>query len=171
MAGLAVNCRFMENYNKTHVQSMAFALDKIGLDIIQTSGAVYDCHKNNTAMTKEDKVELVDRYEIGMSRAILQSNYSIAAWFSTGNVFRPEPVIYSSNIGHCRDVWQANFLKRHSLGCPPTSPSCNLTFFKTSRFIPPDISKEVGFQMLNEEMERMMTCCEIETWLLGALTK
>eukprot|EP00980_Cylindrotheca_fusiformis_P012060 scaffold2887_cov127-Cylindrotheca_fusiformis.AAC.2 len=157
MAGLSVNCQFMGRRDKTHVQSMAFALDKIGLDIIQTSGAVYDCHKNNTAMIKKDKVELVDRYEIGMSRAILQSNYSITAWFSSGNALRPEPVIYSSNIGRCQDVWNVRHLRVHSLGCPPESPSCNLTFFKTSRFIPPDISKEVGFQMLNNQMKRLLT--------------
>eukprot|EP00980_Cylindrotheca_fusiformis_P013161 scaffold3337_cov95-Cylindrotheca_fusiformis.AAC.4 len=164
MAGLSINCQFMGRHNTTHVQSMAFALDKIGLGIIQSSGAVYNCHQNGTAMTKEDRLGLIDRYEIGMSRAILQSNYSIAAWFSSsvffsypGYFFYPEPVIYSSTLGDCLDIWNIEDFLRHSLGCPLNSPSCNLTFFKTSRFIPPDISKEVGFQMENAEMEELMT--------------
>eukprot|EP00980_Cylindrotheca_fusiformis_P015650 scaffold4502_cov121-Cylindrotheca_fusiformis.AAC.2 len=163
MAGLSINCGLIELnsktqlYNKTHVQSMAFALDKIGLGIIQTSGVVYDCHKNSTAMIMKDRVDLVDRYEIGMSRAILQSNYSITAWFSSGNDFHPKPVIYSSTMGDCHDIWNVRHLRIHSLGCPSKSPSCNLTFFKTSRLIPPDISKEVGFQMENAELEELMT--------------
>eukprot|EP00980_Cylindrotheca_fusiformis_P020771 scaffold7755_cov104-Cylindrotheca_fusiformis.AAC.16 len=157
MAGLSVNCRQTRS-DMTHIQSMAFALDKIGLGIIQTSGAVYDCHKGNTAMTEKDKLDLIGRYEIGMSQAILQSNYSITAWFWTsGKFFHPEPAIFSSTRGDCRDIWSAEGLLKRSWGCPPKSPSCNLTFFKTSRVIPPDISKEVGYRVENAEMEELMT--------------
>eukprot|EP00980_Cylindrotheca_fusiformis_P023438 scaffold10477_cov92-Cylindrotheca_fusiformis.AAC.1 len=162
MSGLSANC-YYAGYDCAHVQSMAFAVDNIGLDIIQTSGAVYDCQKNNTAMTQTEKRELIGRYEVGMSQAILRSEYSIATWFTTSGTFNhPEPVIFSSSKGRCRDPWYVGVYLRRSWGCPLKSPSCNLTFFKTSRFIPSDIIQEVGYQMVNAEMDEMRTMYEKE---------
>jgi hypothetical protein len=40
MSGLSVNC-FRKN--SPHVQSMAYALDRFGLDIVLASGSIFDC--------------------------------------------------------------------------------------------------------------------------------
>merc|ERR1719384_724922 len=61
-----------------HVQSFAIATDRIGIDIIKNSDAVYDCGMSNDQdITEEQRWEIINRYEIGMSRQIINAGYSI----------------------------------------------------------------------------------------------
>jgi hypothetical protein len=156
MSGLSINCKSRSTYS-THIQSMAFALDQQGLETVLKSGAIYDCKQSNTNMDLIAQQNLIERYELGMSRAILDSGYNIASWLSTlGAHNRNRPlVIDNSDDHHCRDVWYADQFLRISGGYPSASDSMNLTFFKTSRFITPDILDEVGYKMESKEMKEL----------------
>jgi len=73
MIGVSINLSFYP-----HVQSMTFAVDRKGIEIIKKSTAVYDCGvNNNRGMTLEQVMRIVQGDEIGMSRAIMDAGYSI----------------------------------------------------------------------------------------------
>jgi hypothetical protein len=135
---------------------MAFALDKAGLEIIQESGAIYDCAQDNTVMTLEDKYDLIGRYELGMSRAIFSKGYSISSWLWSFGSTHHEPVVIHKPNQFCRDVWNVDPFLKITGGYPLKSPSWNLTFFKTSRFIPPDILNEVGYKLETDAMKDLV---------------
>lgn len=156
MAGLSANCRNRDGF-QAHIQSMAFALDKKGLEIVLKSGAIYDCGKDNTIMRKNDKHELIGRYELGMSRAIFAKGYSLSAWLWSFGSISHEPVVIHTPIQYCRDVWNVDPFLKITGGYPLQSPSWNLTFFKTSRFIPPDIMDEVGYKLENAAMQDLVS--------------
>mmetsp|Transcript_13117 Transcript_13117/g.31063 ORF Transcript_13117/g.31063 Transcript_13117/m.31063 type:complete len:189 (+) Transcript_13117:196-762(+) len=82
MSGLSAHCINRNGY-QAHIQSMAFALDRKGLEIVRDSRAIYDCGMDNQAMTLADKTDLIGRYELGMSRAIFDEGYSISSWLWT----------------------------------------------------------------------------------------
>ena len=73
MSGLTINCKSP----MTHVQSMLFAVDRVGLRIIQDANVVYDCGKSNAAMTPMDRRAIIYRYEMGMGTAILEAGYGL----------------------------------------------------------------------------------------------
>jgi hypothetical protein len=155
MAGLSTNCRNRDGF-QAHIQSMAFALDKVGLEIIQESGAIYDCGQDNTGMTLNDKFDLIGRYELGMSRAIFSKGYSISSWLWSFGSIHHEPVVIHKPNEFCRDVWNIDPFLKITGGYPLKSPSWNLTFFKTSRFIPPDILNEVGYKLETDAMKDLV---------------
>ncbi|CAJ1951448.1 unnamed protein product [Cylindrotheca closterium] len=167
MSGLSANCRHRDGFS-AHLQSMAFALDPRGLEIVRNSGAIYDCMKGNDAMTMTDKMDLIGRYELGMSRAIFEQGYSISSWLwslgrnsnsvshGTGQRQVHEPVVMHDPNHKCRDVWYVDPFLRISSNYPRRSPSWNMTFFKTSRFIPPDILEEVGYELTNKPMKDLV---------------
>jgi len=62
-----------------HVQSFTLAFDTTGMEIIKEAGAVYDCAVENKDMTDKIRWEIVQRYEVGMSKAIVDAGYSISA--------------------------------------------------------------------------------------------
>jgi hypothetical protein len=73
LTGVSINMSFYP-----HVQSMALATDRVGIDIIKNSDVVYDCGvMNDHEMTEEERWKIIDRYEIGMSKAIIESGYTI----------------------------------------------------------------------------------------------
>jgi len=73
LTGVTINLSFYP-----HVQSFAIATDRIGIDIIKNSDAIYDCGVyNDQSMTEEQRWKIIDSYEIGMSRQILDAGYSI----------------------------------------------------------------------------------------------
>ena len=73
MSGLTINCKSP----MTHVQSMLFAVDRVGLHIIQDANVVYDCGKSNAEMTTMDRRAIIYRYEMGMGTAILEAGYGL----------------------------------------------------------------------------------------------
>ena len=75
LSGVSINMSFYP-----HVQSMVLATDRVGIEIIKNSGAVYDCGvMNNVAMTENERWNIIDRYELGMSRAIIEAGYTITS--------------------------------------------------------------------------------------------
>jgi len=75
LTGVSINMSFYP-----HVQSMSLATDRVGIDIIKKSNAVFDCGvMNHIEMTKEERWRIIDRYELGMSKAIHNAGYSIAS--------------------------------------------------------------------------------------------
>ena len=186
MSGLSTNCHNRDGY-QAHIQSMAFALDRIGLQIVKDSGAIYDCGMENEAMTLTDKVDLIGRYELGMSRAIFDKGYGISSWlWSRGRNTRSskpknasrssgiwnttrqihEPVVLHGPDHWCHDVWYVDPFLRISSNYPRQFPSWNMTFFKTSRFIPPDVLSEVGYELTNDAMQNL-----VDLWYQGLATR
>mmetsp|Transcript_13114 Transcript_13114/g.31058 ORF Transcript_13114/g.31058 Transcript_13114/m.31058 type:complete len:87 (+) Transcript_13114:751-1011(+) len=58
---------------------------------------------------------------------------------------------------HRCHLWYAVTFLRISSNFPRRFPSCwNMTFFKTSRFIPPDVLQEVGYELINMPMKDLV---------------
>lgn len=75
LTGVTINMSF-----HPHVQSFTLATDRIGIDIIKNSDAVYDCGvHNDQSMNEEQKWKIIDQYEIGMSRKIINAGYTISS--------------------------------------------------------------------------------------------
>lgn len=73
LTGVSINMSF-----HPHVQSFVLATDTTGIEIIKNSNSIYDCGvKNGQSMTDEEKWKIIEKYEIGMSRAIINAGYSI----------------------------------------------------------------------------------------------
>jgi len=73
LTGVSINMSFFP-----HVQSMTLATDRVGIETIKNSGAVYDCGiMNDVEMNEEERWNIIDRYELGMSRAILNAGFTI----------------------------------------------------------------------------------------------
>jgi len=73
LTGVTINMSF-----HPHVQSFMMAMDRTGIDIIKNSDAVYDCGVyNDQTMTEEERWKVIDNYEIGMSRQIINAGYEI----------------------------------------------------------------------------------------------
>jgi hypothetical protein len=66
MTGLTLNCED----EQVHIMSMMYAVDRIGLDVIMKSGAVYDCLLNNDT-------DFIGSYEKKMGDAILDAGYGL----------------------------------------------------------------------------------------------
>ena len=125
MTGLSLNCM---KGTRPHVQSFAFALDRIGLQIVRKSAAIFDCR----SMDSFSLTELVERYEIGMSEEILEHGYGIQSLL-------PPPggtTLFSYNKTLCmaRDYWYPSKIRGMFHGRMP-NPQETL-FFKASRFLP-----------------------------------
>lgn len=83
LTGVSINMSF-----HPHVQSFVLATDRIGIELIKNSDAVYDCGvKNDQSMTEEERWKIIDKYELGMSRAIINAGYSINSL--TGSLGEP----------------------------------------------------------------------------------
>ena len=71
MTGLSMNCRLVDG---VHIQSMAYALDRVGLDLVVKSGAIFDClekpHRNHVDY-------IVENYEKKMGKVILDAGYAL----------------------------------------------------------------------------------------------
>lgn len=61
LTGITINMSF-----HPHVQSFTIATDRIGIEIIKNSDAVYDCGVyNDQSMTEEQRWKIINSYEIG----------------------------------------------------------------------------------------------------------
>ncbi len=66
MMGLMLNCSTRE----VHVQSMVYAVDRVGLDMVMKSGAIHDC-------LLQPKRDFINHYKCKMGRAILDAGYGL----------------------------------------------------------------------------------------------
>ena len=65
--------------HQRHVQSMIWVTDRVGLSVILAAGCMFDCSVQIPGRVM-GRDYLIQRYEIGMSVAIKQANYSLRAW-------------------------------------------------------------------------------------------
>ena len=136
MSGLSVNC-FRKN--SPHVQSMAYALDRIGLDIVLESPSIFDCRQEFSQNERNNAFnKIVIRYERGMSKAILEKGYGLASIVWPG-------VVFWDNRTNCTliDRWGEANLKKTFGG---RLPHLNETiFFKSSRLLPKEIAQLIDY--------------------------
>lgn len=135
MSGLSVNC-FRKN--SPHVQSMAYALDRVGLRTVLNSTAIFDCSQQFRADEVNRFNKIVKRYEQGMSKAILQQGYGLASIVWPG-------VVFWENRTNCTliDRWGEANLK---LSFGGRLPHLNETiFFKSSRLLPKEIADLIEY--------------------------
>ena len=86
MVGHTINTHFNTVYSP-HVQSFLFAINTPMIDIWIKTGSIYECGISNEDF-KDDlvKMALVWRYEVGISRVLLERGHSIAAALCTSRV-------------------------------------------------------------------------------------
>lgn len=142
MSGLSINCALYP-----HVQSMLFALDREGLRVVMNSPAVYDCGLPSAKMTARDKQEVIVRYEMGMSQAILDASYSIASVLSSeGGSMTVAPGVVTEMSDSCQDMWTEDALSALGGGKRNKPPKWeDVVFFKASRVIPREVHDEIRY--------------------------
>ncbi len=86
-------CGSTKNYeiNGTHIQSCSFATDKIGLDIL-IKNKIFDLENYNdkdgdhNKLISNNKKKFIHKYEIGMSRIILDNGFKIKSLEQSENI-------------------------------------------------------------------------------------
>jgi len=129
MVGLSHN----RHSGQPHIQSMVYALDRVGLELIQEQGAVYDCRGQ-----LHPRDNIISRYEIGMSRILLDAGYAIRS------ILRNTTIQNWHDPCEGEDMWFKSRLKEFTgLG---RVPHLNETiFFKTSRVLPEEIANKIKY--------------------------
>jgi lipopolysaccharide biosynthesis protein len=100
LSGLTINYKPMghENYSK-HVQSMMFCTDNIGLNLLISNKILMENENIYESEAKKSKFNYIVKYEIGMSKVILDNGYNISALaLSENKKHKIEDVWYNSNI-------------------------------------------------------------------------
>jgi hypothetical protein len=138
MTGLSHNCFY------PHIQSMMFALDREGLQIILQGGAIFKCTQRWPKFTEMDdhssKSLIIFEYEIKMSELILSAGYAIEPYLRS-------QVLVKENISHCvgNDTWIGEELRGLYDG---RIPFLNETvFFKSTRYLSPELAQEIGYNI------------------------
>jgi len=135
MTGLSINCD-----HHPHVQSMLFAVDRVGLQIIIDSDAVHDC--GHDAMTKARREALIQKYEIGMGRAIFDAGFGMRSTHSMYGAMEiyPSDLEFENGRPWCDDMWYSKRLPYHEYSWE------DLVFFKSSRgFLLSDINDHMKY--------------------------
>jgi hypothetical protein len=130
LVGLTINCFGFaltlgkKPLHQVHVQSMLWCTDAQGLAAIVRGGAMYDCGQDGP-LEKEQRNALINRYELGLSRHVLQAGYRIG----TISGIQGEYDQASSVDSICHDVWNQGDLHQRIT-------AENMTFWKVSRQFP-----------------------------------
>ena len=140
LSGLTFNCGGKKDQIHAHIQSMLWATDRTGLQRILASDAIYDCGDQLSTRTGRD--ELIARYEMGLSRAIMKAGYGIASHLPTQpGIFvwdNATEVVNATKFPRwCRDLWFRKQLKNH-IG------NDGLLFYKRSREYPDELDNHVS---------------------------
>jgi len=167
MVGHTINTHFNSVYSP-HVQSFLFAINTPMIDIWLKTGAIYECGISNEDF-KDDlvKMALVWRYEVGISRVLLERGHSIAAAFMHQQGRIGEPLIIDGNSTFGRyfdqdeiihsDVFLEEGVRRLTESSFPEYedhrkyailPWDCYVFFKVSRLIPSDIQQLMHYDNL-----------------------
>ncbi|KAL3822697.1 hypothetical protein ACHAXA_009579 [Cyclostephanos tholiformis] len=167
MVGHTINTHFNTVYSP-HVQSFLFAVNTPMIDIWLKTGAIYECGLSNEDF-KDDlvKMALVWRYEVGISRVLLERGYSIAAAFMHQKGSLGVPLIMDQNSTFGRyfdkdeiihsDVFLEDGMRRLTESSFPDYedhrkyailPWDCYVFFKVSRLIPTDIQEVMQYKSL-----------------------
>ena len=97
LTGITINCGGKLNVSHAHVQSMLWATDRIGIASIVKAGAIYDC--GDQLSEAHGRSNLIVRYELGLSRAVLKSGYAIQD--QTNRTFTWDSALSAK----CPDLW------------------------------------------------------------------
>lgn len=151
MTGLSMNC---ENPNNPHIQSMMYALDRVGLNLVMKSGAIFDC-------LDPPNIDFINGYERKMGHAIMDAGYAIQPLIGGKDM-----ILTTENKMECvpckedrmndtditpsckkrdffRDIWIESRLKSIYDGRVPSLE--DTIFFKTSRLLPFEIAAEINY--------------------------
>ncbi|KAI2512764.1 hypothetical protein MHU86_1552 [Fragilaria crotonensis] len=146
MVGLTINCYFHEN---PHAQSMMYALDREGLQVVVDGGAIYDCTKRPgyfgiDVEALEDKI--VSGYELELSRLILQAGYGISSVVRPTTLFRHNQTQCLNKYGNdtLNDVWLGETLIEYFGRIPSLD---EVIFVKTSRILTPETADIINFTL------------------------
>jgi hypothetical protein len=144
MSGLSANCEILHPSKKAHphIQSMMYALNRVGLDIIKNSSSVYDCLLNPKDASRAG---IIDRYERGMSRTIINSGYAIAPLLTEPSNEMNDMIITEKTLKKCKrsDIWTVTDELKSIYG--GRLPFLNETFYKTSKDIPHEIAQLINY--------------------------
>jgi len=177
-SGLTLNCDVGAGYE--HMMSVVYALDRIGLDIVMKSGAIFDCldsdiqdhiHEQNGGFTQY----IIDNYEMKMGRVILDAGYGLRPLIRHDKGM----VVTKENAADChpckdvakkdedkidedeikekvkvrlspscderayKDIWIGSRLKSVFDGRIPSLE--DVLFFKTSRYLSPEIARQINY--------------------------
>lgn len=167
MVGQTINTHFNTVYSP-HVQSFLFAINTPMIDIWLQTGAIYECGISNEDF-KDDlvKMALVWRYEVGISRVLLERGYSIAAAFmhqqgslgvpliidnnsTFGRYFGQDEIIHSDLFLEegMRRLTESSFPEVQDHRKYAILPWDSYVFFKVSRLIPSDIQDVMRYEHL-----------------------
>ena len=167
MVGHTINTHFNTVYSP-HIQSFLFAVNTPMIDIWLKTGAIYECGISNEDFQDDlVKMALVWRYEVGISRVLLERGYSIAAAFMHQQGSLGVPLILDSNStfgkhwGHEEIIHSDVFLEEGVRRLTESSfpeyddyrkyailPWDCYVFFKVSRLIPSDIQDVMQYEHL-----------------------
>lgn len=111
LSGLTINYKPFDNtYNYTHVQSMMYCIDKIGLIILIDNYILMD-----NKYDKYDKYEYILKYEIGMSQIIIENGYKITALalsenkrHSINDIWQRKNLYFDNNINPLETIFYKN---------------------------------------------------------------
>ena len=167
MVGHTINTHFNTVYSP-HIQSFLFAVNTSMIDIWLQTGVIYECGISNEDF-KDDilRMALVWRYEVGISRVLLERGYSIAAAFMHQNGRIGDPLIIDGNstfgrnytmedIVHSdvftedglRRLTESSFAEYEDRRKLAILPWDCYVFFKVSRLIPYDIQDLMRYENL-----------------------
>lgn len=109
LVGLSLNCGSEHGRRQAHVQSMLWATDRVGLSAILRSGALHDCgQREGRLLPRAARSRLINRYELGLSLAVMTDGHAIAAPLNTlqsSLVYTLANATAKPFHRQCRDIW------------------------------------------------------------------
>ncbi|KAI2508859.1 hypothetical protein MHU86_5593 [Fragilaria crotonensis] len=146
MVGLTINCHFPRS---PHVQSMMYALDREGLQVVVDGGAIFDCTKRPDYLgiafsALQNKI--IWGYEIQMSKLIVQAGYGISSIVRPTTLFRHNKTQCLNKHGNAtlNDIWLGKPLTEYFGRIPSLD---EVIFFKTSRILTPETADLINFTL------------------------
>lgn len=136
MTGLSANCPY------PHIQSMMYAMDREGLDILLRGGVFFDCLERWPEFYDLEVAvahgRIVNGYERKMGEILLKAGYAI-------DPFLRSQAIFEHNKSQCegKDLWLGTRLKENYGRIPFLNET---VFFKSTRYMTPELADEIGFK-------------------------
>lgn len=146
MTGLSMNCVFYH----AHIQSMMYAMDKEGLQVVVDGGAIYDCTKRLDHSVNDHNSlhgKIVQNYELKMSNLLLHAGYGISSILRPITIFQQNRTLCLNRYGNdtLNDMWIGNPLNEYFGKVPSLD---EVIFFKTSRILTPETAELINFTMV-----------------------
>lgn len=143
MTGLTMNCATGE---KPFIENTMFALDKIGLDIIIKSGAVFDCS------LRPDVEDSMSFYKTEMGKSILTAGYALRPLIGEDRIVHEEteelckPCLEikedgTEEICQYKELYMGHWLSEPKLELIFGKELENFVFYNSSIYIPPSVAE------------------------------